>query len=210
MCSSDLFDMTIQNHGGYLTNTKWNDPVYVKGAYYEEAKEFLSATKVSDDAFAYLVDYFKKQEEPTIICMFGDHQPSIETEFYEELFGKKQRDWSFEDIQKRYVTPFVIWANYDIEEGKDVLLSNNYLENLLLKQAGVELPLYNQYLEKVSREIPVMNVNGYMDLEGNWHKYDTDETEVVKELLHNYEFLQYAYYSDMDKEKMCSLFQMPQ
>ncbi len=142
--------------------------------------------------------------------MFGDHQPSIETEFYEELFGKKQRDWSFEDIQKRYVTPFVIWANYDIEEGKDVLLSNNYLENLLLKQAGVELPLYNQYLEKVSREIPVMNVNGYMDLEGNWHKYDTDETEVVKELLHNYEFLQYAYYSDMDKEKMCSLFQMPQ
>ena len=204
------FDMTIQNHGGYLTNTKWNDPVYVKGAYYEEAKEFLSATKVSDDAFAYLVDYFKKQEEPTIICMFGDHQPSIETEFYEELFGKKQRDWSFEDIQKRYVTPFVIWANYDIEEGKDVLLSNNYLENLLLKQAGVELPLYNQYLEKVSREIPVMNVNGYMDLEGNWHKYDTDETEVVKELLHNYEFLQYAYYSDMDKEKMCSLFQMPQ
>ena len=142
--------------------------------------------------------------------MFGDHQPSIETEFYEDLFGKKQRDWSFEDIQKRYVTPFVIWANYDIEEGKDVLLSNNYLENLLLKQAGVELPLYNQYLEKVSREIPVMNVNGYMDLEGNWHKYDTDETEVVKELLHNYEFLQYAYYSDMDKEKMCSLFQMPQ
>ena len=104
----------------------------------------------------------------------------------------------------------MIWANYDIEEGKDVLLSNNYLENLLLKQAGVELPLYNQYLEKVSREIPVMNVNGYMDLEGNWHKYDTDETEVVKELLHNYEFLQYAYYSDMDKEKMCSLFQMPQ
>lgn len=204
------FDMTIQNHGGYLTNTKWDDPVYVKGAYYEEAKEFLSATKVSDDAFAYLVDYFKKQEEPTIICMFGDHQPSIETEFYEELFGKKQRNWSFEDIQKRYVTPFVIWANYDIEEGKDVLLSNNYLENLLLKQAGVELPLYNQYLEKVSREIPVMNVNGYMDLEGNWHKYDTDETEIVKELLHNYEFLQYAYYSDMDKEKMCSLFQMPQ
>lgn len=204
------FDMTIQNHGGYLTNTKWKDPVYVKGAYYEEAKEFLSATKVSDDAFAYLVDYFKKQEEPTIICMFGDHQPSIETEFYEELFGKKQADWSFEDIQKRYVTPFVIWANYDIEEGKDVVLSNNYLENLLLKQAGVELPLYNQYIEAVSKEIPVMNVNGYMDFEGNWHRYDTDETEIVKELLHNYELLQYAYYSDMDKEKMCSLFEMSQ
>ena len=27
--------------------------------------------------------------EPTIICMFGDHLPSIEDEFYEELFGTK-------------------------------------------------------------------------------------------------------------------------
>lgn len=203
-----VFDMTIQNHGGYLTNTKWKDPVSVNGAYYEETKEFLSATKVSDDAFAYLIDYFEKQEEPTIICMFGDHQPSIEIEFYEEIFGKKQRDWSFEEIQKRYVTPFVIWANYDIEEGKDVVLSNNYLENLLLKQAGIELPLYNQYIEKVSQEIPVMNVNGYMDLDGNWHKYETDETDSIKELLHNYELLQYAYYSDNDKGKMRSLFQM--
>lgn len=202
------FDMTIQNHGGYLTNTKWDDPVYVKGSYYEEAKEFLSATKVSDDAFKYLVEYFEKQDEPTIICMFGDHQPSIETEFYEELLNKKQSDWTLEDIQKRYVTPFVIWANYDIEEGKNAVLSNNYLENLLLKQAGIELPLYNQYLEKVSGEIPVMNVNGYMDQSGNWHKYDTDETDIVKELLHNYELLQYGYYSDMDKEAMSKIFKM--
>lgn len=202
------FDMTIQNHGGYLTNTKWEDPVYVKGSYYEEAKEFLSATKVSDDAFKYLVEYFEKQEEPTIICMFGDHQPSIETEFYEELMGKKQSDWNLEDIQKRYVTPFVIWANYDIDENQNVILSNNYLENLVLKQAGLELPLYNQYIEKVSKEIPVMNVNGYMDYSGNWHKYDTDETDTVKELLQNYEYLQYGYYSDMDKDTMCKLFEM--
>jgi phosphoglycerol transferase MdoB-like AlkP superfamily enzyme len=202
------FDMTIQNHGGYLTNTKWDDPVYVKGSYYEETMEFLSATKVSDDAFKYLVEYFKKQEEPTIICMFGDHQPSIETEFYEELLKKKQSSWTLEDIQKRYVTPFVIWANYDIDEGQNAVISNNYLENLLLKQAGIELPLYNQYIEKVSQEIPVMNVNGYMDFSGSWHKYNTDETDTVKELLQNYEYLQYGYYSDMDKTTMCRLFQM--
>lgn len=202
------FDMTIQNHGGYLTNTNWKDPVYVKGSYYEEAKEFLSATRVSDEAFEYLVDYFKEQDEPTIICMFGDHQPSIETEFYEELMGKKQESWTLEDIQKRYVTPFVVWANYDIEEGQNVILSNNYLENLVLKQAGLDLPLYNQYIEKVSAKIPAMNVNGYMDSDGTWHKYDTDETKEVTELLKNYELLQYGYYSDTDKEAMKQLFQI--
>lgn len=203
-----LFDMTIQNHGGYLTNTNWKNPVYVKGAYYEEAKEFLSATKVSDDAFRYLLSYFSKQEEPTVICMFGDHQPSIETAFYEELMGKRQRDWNLTDIQKRYVTPFIIWANYDIDEAQDVIVSNNYLENLLLKQAGIKLPLYNQYVEEVSKELPAMNVNGYMDNSGVWHNYGTDESDTVKELLNDYELLQYGYYSDSDKSKMCKLFEM--
>lgn len=201
------FDMTIQNHGGYLTNTAWDDPVYVKGSYYQEAKEYLSATKVSDDAFKYLTDYFKKADEPTIICMFGDHQPSIETEFYEEIMKKKQSDWELNDIQKRYVTPFVVWANYDIEEGQDVVLSNNYLENLVLKQAGIDLPLYNQYIEKVSDTIPAMNVNGYMDQSGTWHKYD-DEQGNINKLLENYEYLQYGYYSDSDKDTMRKLFHM--
>ena len=204
-----MFDMTIQNHGGYLTNTNWKDPVYVEGSYYNEAKEFLSATKVSDDAFKYLIEYFKKQENPVIICMFGDHWPSIETGFYEELLKKPQNEWELTDIQKRYATPFVIWANYDIQEGDNVLIGNNLIENLLLKQAGIELPLYNKYVEKVSETIPVINVNGYMDKTGIWHKHNTDDgTEEEKELLDNYKILQYGYYSDPDKEKISGLFGM--
>lgn len=202
------FDMTIQNHGGYLTNTNWKDEINVKGSYYPETKEFLSATKVSDDAFKYLVEYFKKQEEPTIICMFGDHQPSIETAFYEEIMEKPQNEWDLEDIQKRYVTPFVIWANYDIEESTNAVISNNYLENLLLKQAGIDLPLYNQFIENVSKEIPAMNVNGYMDFDGKWYHYDAEESPEIQKLLRDYEILQYGYYSDSDKDTMRKIFQI--
>lgn len=203
-----VFDMTIQNHGGYLTNTNWDDPIYVEGSHYTEAKEYLSATRVSDEAFRYLIDYFSREEEPTLICMFGDHFPSIENAFYEELLGKPQSQWELEDIQKRYAAPFVLWANYDIEEAEDVDLSNNYLMNLMLKQAGIELPLYHQFVEKVSRQIPVMNVNGYMDDQGIWHAYDKDETEEIATLLDDYEILQYGFYSDQNKEKMGELFQM--
>ena len=203
-----LFDMTIQNHGGYLTNTNWKTPVSVEGSYYTEAKEYLSAIHVSDQAFQYLIDYFSKQTEPTVICMFGDHFPSIETSFYEELLGKPQSDWDLEDIQKRYAVPFIIWANYDIQEEQNAVISNNYLENMILKQAGIELPLYNQYLEKLSKEVPAMNVNGYMDTDGKWHNYNEDETDTIKTLLDDYEILQYGYYSDMDKDKMSELFKM--
>lgn len=203
-----VFDLTIQNHGGYLTNTNWENPVQVEGSYLAETKEFLSSIKVSDDAFRYLIKYFQKVDEPTVICMFGDHQPSIETAFYESLLGKKQHDWELEDIQKRYATPFILWANYDIEEAENVVLSNNYLENLLLKQAGLELPLYNQYIERVSSQVPAMNVNGYMASDGSWHRYDTDESDIVKELMNNYRILQYGFYSDTDREQMQELFQM--
>ncbi len=203
-----MFDMTIQNHGGYLTNTNWEEPVYVEDAYYDEAKEFLSATKVSDDAFKYLINYFEKIDDPTIIFMFGDHWPSIETKFFEDILGKEQSEWELEDIQKRYATPFVLWANYDIEEAEGVIIGNNLVENLLLKQAGIELPLYNQYVEEVSKSIPVMNVNGYMDKKGVWHKYGSDETEEESELIDNYKILQYGYYSDTDKETMSKLFEM--
>lgn len=203
-----VFDMTIQNHGGYQTNTNWDEPVYVKDSYYDEAKEFLSASKVSDDAFKYLIEYFEKEEEPTVIFMFGDHWPQVETGFYEELLGKPQSEWNLDDLQKRYATPFVLWANYDIEEGDNVVIGNNLVENLLLKEAGIDLPLYNKYVEKVSETIPAMNVNGFIDKDGHWHKYNSDETEEQASLIDNYKILQYGYYSDTDKEKMSELFGM--
>ena len=140
--------------------------------------------------------------------MFGDHQPSIETAFYEEIMEKPQNEWDLEDIQKRYVTPFVIWANYDIEESTNAVISNNYLENLLLKQAGIDLPLYNQFIENVSKEIPAMNVNGYMDFDGKWYHYDAEESPEIQKLLRDYEILQYGYYSDSDKDTMRKIFQI--
>ena len=89
-----------------------------------------------------------------------------------------------------------------------MIIGINLVENLLLNQAGIELPLYNQYTEEVSKSIPVMNVNGYMDKKGGWHKYGSDETEEESELIDNYKILQYGYYSDSDKETMSKLFGM--
>jgi phosphoglycerol transferase MdoB-like AlkP superfamily enzyme len=204
-----VFDLTIQGHGGYLTHTDWDSPIKVSNAYYEQTDEFLSSTRVSDQAFEYLLDYFEDYDEPTIICMFGDHFPSVETTFYEQILGKEESEWELPDLQKRYGTPYVLWANYDIPEADNLVISNNYLSNMLLKQAGLELPVYNRYIEEVSKEIAAMNVNGYMDMNGEWHNYNAeDESDSVKELLKNYEYLQYAYYSDQDKEKMDKIFDM--
>lgn len=62
----------------------------------------------------------------------------MESAFYEELFGKPTSELTLEEEQKMYVTPFMIWANYDIEEKTVEDISLNYLATLLLETA--ELP----------------------------------------------------------------------
>lgn len=40
--------------------------------------------------------------------MFGNQLPAIENKFYEELFGKKISDLDMQELQKRYMTPYII------------------------------------------------------------------------------------------------------
>ena len=124
------FNVTMQNHGGYATSVSKD---YIK------ANKYLSLVKASDNAFKELIDYFSTVKEPTVICMFGDHQPSVETDFICELLGVNSLSGlTAEQEQNRHVTPFIIWANYDIEEKQIEKLSSNYLSSLVLETAGVK------------------------------------------------------------------------
>ena len=135
-----VFDVTIQNHAGYQLNADDLEPVLLEGmeGSYPETEQYLSLMRSSDAAFKNLIDYFSSQDEPTLVVMFGDHQAYIEQAFYEELMQKPLDQWSTEELQRRYVTPFVIWANYDIPEAQVDKLSVNYLSSLLLAQAGIQ------------------------------------------------------------------------
>lgn len=189
-----LFNVTIQNHGGYQLNTvdipKW---VSLRGGIgrYPETEQYLSIMHASDQALKELITYFKGVDEPTLIVFFGDHQPSVESEFIEKLMGKSLNVLNMEEVQKRYKVPFFIWANYDIEEAYYEDISANYLSSLTLKTAGVELPAYNQYLYELQKQLPMINGLGYADTEGEYH-YFSDETEQTA-LIEDYKIVQYNY-----------------
>lgn len=187
------FNVTMQNHGGYTTScVNFDESIYATSTSkaYNKANKYLSLVKASDNAFKKLIEYFSTIKEPTIICMFGDHQPTVETEFVAEVMGVNNlTGLSIEDEQKRYITPFFIWANYDIEEKTVPYLSVNYLSSLVLKTAGIELTEYNKYLLKLSETLPVINTAGYIDAEGNYYKWsdNTPYNDIIKE----YERIQY-------------------
>lgn len=155
-----LFDVTIQNHADYYGNTeiilhidKVGDTPAQEAGYLYSADTYLNLMKVTDDAFKDLVEYFQGVEEPTIICMFGDHQPSLHNDFYSAVFGGSGLS---EEEQRalKYITPYVIWANYEAELPEYGDISANYLGAAVLECAGVGLPPYYKFLLQLLRQYP--------------------------------------------------------
>lgn len=187
------FNVTMQNHGGYTTScVNFDESIYATSVSknYIKANKYLSLVKASDNAFKELIEYFSTVKEPTVICMFGDHQPSVETEFICEALGVDSLSGlTPQQEQSRHITPFIIWANYDIGEQQIDRLSSNYLSSLVLKTAGVKLSEYNEYLLKLSETLPVIDTVGYIDNENNYYKWS--DVSPYSHLLDEYEKIQY-------------------
>ena len=187
------FNVTMQNHGGYTTScVNFDESIYATSVSkpYTKANKYLSLVKASDNAFKELIEYFKNVDEPTVICMFGDHQPSVESDFIAEVIGTSGLSGlNPAQEQSRHVTPFIIWANYDIGSQTIDKLSSNYLSSLVLKTAGVKLTEYNKYLLKLAETLPVIDTVGYIDSENNYYKWS--DVSPYSHLLAEYEKIQY-------------------
>jgi phosphoglycerol transferase MdoB-like AlkP superfamily enzyme len=187
-----LFTVTMQNHGGFskdygnMVNEIQITDEALKDA---EAEQYLSLVKKSDDAFKDLVEYFENQDEPTMIVMWGDHMPSVHDEFYEKLYGKDLGDLTTEELQKKYQVPFLIWANYDIEEKEIDALSANYLSSYVLETADLDMTPYQRYLYDLSKKLPVINAVGYIGDDGVY--YDHESESEYTDYIENYRILQY-------------------
>ena len=187
------FNVTMQNHGGYTGScVNFDENIYTTSTSnaYIKTNKYLSLVKKSDDAFKQLIEYFSKVKEPTVICMFGDHQPSIETSFISEILGTNNlSNLKIEQEQNRHCTPFYIWANYDIEEQYIDKLSSNYLSSLVLQTAGIKLTDYNKYLLTLAKTLPVIDTVGYIDKDNNYYKWSQDSPYLS--ILSEYEKIQY-------------------
>lgn len=189
-----LFDVTIQNHADYygqveslieiekVGNTPASEMEYIK-----DAETYINLMKITDDALQELIQYFEKEQEPTIICMFGDHQPVLSDGYYEAVFADSGLTEE-EKQQQKYITPYLIWSNYDVsfEEYGDMNVS--YLGAALLECAGVELPDYYKFLLNMQRDYPVVS---------RWNLDSLAQEEAILQ----YRMLEYNHLVDKNSEK---------
>ena len=181
-----FFNVTMQNHGGYSSDQIFSEEETVRLVDYPQLSyvdQYLSLLRESDKAFKELTDYFKKQERHVIILLFGDHQPIAYSGLYDLMPNQDMTD------ELKYKVPFVIWANYDMEEDYIDAMSANYLSSYLLKIADLKGTVYSKYLMQLYEEIPVINALFYMDKENRL--YSLSEESPYKETIEDYKYIGY-------------------
>lgn len=203
-----LFNVTIQNHGSYTVE---NYPAQVQltdqPGRYPMAEQYLTLANKTDESFKLLVDYFSRQQQPTIILMFGDHQPSVEQEFLDKAYGVTQDQMTMEQYMGRYQTPFLIWANYPLPQTELPVSSLNFLGQHLLSLSGIRNSVYGDYLSGFEQQLPAFTFVGYMDADGK--AYSHLESNRYDSLIEDYRA--FAYNNLFGAQQRCgSFFQPPQ
>ena len=161
--------LTVQNHIGFT------NPDPKQKTYHEENEKnvYMQLLHESTDALKEVIEELKKKDEKYILLFFGDHQPNLDN----------TNDYDEKNIEQ-YITPFLIWANYDIVEKYNVETSTIYLQNYLLEAAGVQYSDINNYMEELQKKYPVITKRFYKNSNGELfqNKEDTSKNyEKIKE-----------------------------
>ena len=196
--NSFLFSVTIQNHGGYQKDlfeefethgmTDYLDASYHEGSEEVDAiEQYLNLTRISDEAFAELVEKLENSSTPTVVVMFGDHQPGLDFHYYKDRLSDGQGELA--QLADEYIVPYVLWANYDITWDAPEFVSINYLSCILKRNCGIPLTAFDRLREKSMEHYPVLTANFAVDVSGN---YVMPETALEDPVLQDYQTVQYA------------------
>lgn len=177
-----IFNVTMQNHGGYTDQyANLEESIHATNYNSEVLDQYLSLIKLTDQSLEKLVNYFEKADEKTIIVFFGDHQPNdtVAAQIQKSMLlpGESVSD---EQLRQRYLVPYLVWANYDIGSATGQDTSLNYLSAQVLKAVGVPTDAYQNFLLELKNSYPVVSAAGR-----------TDGTKADEDLFATYKKLQY-------------------
>lgn len=185
------FNVTVQNHGGYMGNfDNFKPNVKMTNGNNLATNNYLSLIKRSDDAFKDLINHVKTFKKPTIVVMFGDHQPNDYTvwDVYDYSTEENPHAKGKQNFI-RYKVPVIMWANYDIPECDTLLTSANFLSGIVTKLAGLKTSPYQNFLETLRCDVPAICTQGVVDRNGEYR--DLENASELSGLINDYKILNY-------------------
>ena len=192
-----IFNVTMQNHSNYGGDfSNFNPEVkarFPRNASSKYLNKYLSLMLYTDRDLEWLLGELSKSDEPTIVLFFGDHQPNDYV--VKPIYKNAGIDFDNQTLlqeQTRRITPFFLWANYDIGETRtDEVITLNNLNLLLFETAGFPMDAWQTYRYKLWKgDLPFLNMLGIKDADGNFIEL-RDADEKTKQILLDYQTIQY-------------------
>ncbi|MBR4295547.1 MAG: sulfatase-like hydrolase/transferase, partial [Clostridia bacterium] len=156
---------------------------------------YLSVIDRSDDALKMLISYFESVEEDTIILIYGDHQPMVDKSFYENIYNKPYSEFTLEELKEVYALPYLIWANYDLnEDAAPAETSNCYLSTILFEVGNIPKSTWLNMVEEYRKEYPIVSTVFVKEADGDLKTKDSILKDVTlkNNLLKEYQNYSYG------------------
>lgn len=176
-----VLDVTMQNHSPYTTGAI---PVKDRTRYStadsasandSQLNEYIDCVNESDEALGEFIDELRDLDRPVVVLFFGDHQPSLASEYND---ASNADDSDVVHAERQFHTEYFIWANYDVagnsqtSEVRDE--SASALGDVLMDLVGAPLTDFQKATLVSRAAMPVLNVDGYQDANGTWNAFDTN------------------------------------
>lgn len=175
------FNVTMQNHMPYNVINE-NAKTYSNNII---ANIYLQRENESDKALEKIVEYLKNYDEKVVLLFFGDHQPNLRISQLND------------NEEEKYKVPYLIWANYDIEEKNYGDTSANYLQSMLVEVANLPKDKYTNYISSIREEIPVITTQYYIGNDGIKYNLNDENSPYYSKMQ---EYNKIVYYQMFDNE----------
>jgi len=209
-----IFEVTMQNHSGYSPEFPgFTERIHLTDLTYttvqtKAAEKYLTLIKYTDEALGDLMTWLQTLTEPTIVVMFGDHQPSdYVTNVISRLTGYDP-EGPIEEAQKSFLVPYFVWNNFGLPFDAPALSSVNFLAADILQAAGIPLTQYQQFLLSLQKQLPVVCQGAFIDTAGTYYSLDEERSSPYAQVLNTYNVLQYNHMNDI-KNRVTPIFAKP-
>ena len=183
--SSFTFTVTIQNHGAYSVNTDY-DQIHFTDNLNSNYNNYFTLSSISDRAFMDFLDRLENYPERTIVIMFGDHQPYIDFDSYKSKFSDTGND--YQAISDKYIVPYIVWANYDIDWKLPEIMSTNYLLTAVKASCGIELSPMDKLRYEAMSQYPVLTWNFAVNADG---EFVSPKEPMTSDIIKKYNTVEY-------------------
>lgn len=193
-----FFAVTLQGHGPYEANRYKKNTIAIEGdlpaADRAALATYAQGIKEADDSLKMLMDWAEKRDRETIIVLFGDHLPPLQSVYSSTGFMPGRvtalRKGPVEQMKREHETPLLVWSSKTGPQKDIGSISPALLPYHILKQSGFEHPYYTGFLGKVQDNFRILDRYALVGADG---KVQTDwsRQKKIDPLVRDYRFLQH-------------------